>query len=550
MLRSLYIRNFVLIDEVEVQFEKGLSVITGETGAGKSIIFGALSLLKGKRAESDALKDKTSKCVLEARIDVRKYRLRTAFEAEDLDYYDEAIFRRELSPQGKSRAFINDTPVRLDQMQRLGDLLFDIHSQQESLELEDPGYRMEIIDEIAGSKDLLASYQAAYSEYKDLKKENEQLKELSLQSQQEQDYVQFQFDELDKLNLEIGEEEQLEKEHSLMANGESLLSNLEQFNQLMEEGEGAILGNLYSAANLIEELSRLYPNAGELRERFVSAQIELKDIAAELEGLKSEMDFDPARLQMVEERLAEIHHLKMKHAKMSGDELIAYHRELGNKLSSIDEYASRIEQNEALLKELRSKLDVLAQGLSEQRRSSFAGIEHAVVNSLKELGIPQASFKIERSEVELGANGIDHLDFLFSANLGLSMKTVKKVASGGEKSRIMLSIKRELAKCKQMPALFFDEIDTGVSGEVADQLGHILREMGDTHQILAITHLPQLAAKGRHHFFVYKEMGEDSTNTHIRKLQQDERVDEVAKMLSGETVSSAALNNAKELLAQ
>lgn len=550
MLKQLYIRNFVLIDELQVQFDKGMSVITGETGAGKSILFGALSLLKGRRADLSELKHPAQKCVLEARIDVSKYKLRRQFEAEDLDYLEEAIFRREVNAQGKSRAFINDTPVRLEQMQVLGDLLFDIHSQHQSLSLNEPSYRLNILDELAGSKRQLEAYQSLYSTYRNLEKEQESLLEEAQQSRQEEDYLQFQFNELEELALKKDEEEALEQEHKLLANGDQMISALNQFLSLMDAEDRSMVADLKAAVQNMEEISRINSSLDELKTRFVSAQIEMSDIVNEVEHYRDQFDFDAERLQTIEDRMADIHRLKQKHGLRDGNELLAHMEDLETKLSRIGNFEDQIENNAARLDALKVELMQSAEALSANRRSFCDSFETSIINSLQKLGIPQADFEVVVESTELGPFGIDKIDYHFSANKGKAPQSVKQVASGGELSRIMLAIKRELAGKKQMPALLFDEIDTGVSGEVADQLGNILREMSQNHQILSITHLPQLAAKGNHHYFVYKETASNEpTKTSIKRLSQDERVEELAKMLSGEKVSDAAVDNARDLLA-
>ena len=549
MLSHLYIRNYVLIDQLDVSFLKGMSAITGETGAGKSILFGALSLLKGKRADQNELKDPDQKCVIEARIQVSKYRLRKYFENEDLDYQDEAIFRRELNPNGKSRAFINDTPVRLEQMQRLGDLLFDIHSQHQSLDLNDANYRLQIVDEIAGLQAQLADYQMIYKDFKLLSAELHELTELSRSSKQEEDYLQFQFEELEKLALKEGEEEELEKEHALLANGDQMMGAIKQFLNIIDSEEQSALSDLKAADQSLDELSGFSDTFKDLRERFLSAQIEIADIFQEVDQFKDNFEFDAERLQFIDDRLSDIHRLKQKHGLQSAQELIQLTVDLESKLSEASNYEGRINALEAALEQKRAELMKLAEALSQARIKTFGELAQTIIATLNKLGIPEANFQLRQETTEAGPNGIDKIDFLFSANRGKAPQSVRQVASGGELSRLMLAIKRELAGKKQMPALLFDEIGTGVSGEVADQLGKILREMSQNHQIIAITHLPQLAARGNHHYFVYKELDAGVSKTLIKQLDENQRVEELAKMLSGEKVSDAAMDNARNLLA-
>lgn len=551
MLKHLYIRNFVLIDELEINFDSGLSVITGETGAGKSILLGALSLLKGKRADLVGIKDQSVKSIIEARIDVSKYRLRKQFEKEDLDYQEEAIFRRELSPQGKSRAFINDTPVRLEQMQKLGELLFDIHSQHQSMQLNDRSFRLLIIDEVANTRRELEEYKQKFTKLKQIQSQLDELKEKARQAIQEEDYLQFQFEELNTLNVQNGEEEGLENEHQLLSNGEQIIQLAEQLNAILDQEDNAVLSQLHTAEQSLDELARLNPAMKELADRLRSAYLELRDINSDIEGFKDDFDFDSSRLQFLEERMGEIHRLKNKHGFESADELINYKEQLESKLLSIGNFSSDIDGLEKELTAISIELKKIALELSVKRKSCFQKLEESISNTLTKLGMPNAQFKVQHTEVELGKEGIDQIDFIFSANAGVALQEVHKIASGGELSRIMLAIKKELATNKQMPALLFDEIDTGVSGEVADQLGNILKEMGEKHQLISITHLPQLAAKGRHHYYVFKQKDENGyTHTLVKRLTENERVEELAKMLSGEKVSEAAMNNAKDLLAQ
>jgi DNA repair protein RecN (Recombination protein N) len=549
MLSQLYIRNYVLIDQLDVDFYKGMSAITGETGAGKSILFGALSLLKGKRADLNELKDQARKCVIEARIQVSKYKLREHFEKEDLDYQDEAIFRREVNPNGKSRAFINDTPVKLEQMQRLGELLFDIHSQHQSLDLNDANYRLQIVDEIAGLQPDLSDYQLIYKEYKGIAAELERIIEISRSSRQEEDYLQFQFEELQKLALEKGEEEELENEHSLLANGDQMMASINHFLALIDSDERSLLSDLKAADHSLVELSGFSESFKELRDRFFSAQIELADIFQEVDQFKDDFEFDAERLQFIDDRLSEIHRLKQKHGVPSGDDLIQLSAELESKLSEVGDYEERVNGLRSELELKRAELLNKAEQLSEARSATFDHLSETIISTLKKLGIPEANFQIQKENIEAGPKGIDKIEFLFSANRGKAPQSVRQVASGGELSRLMLAIKRELAGKKQMPALLFDEIGTGVSGEVADQLGRILREMSQNHQIIAITHLPQLAARGNHHYYVFKELEAGISKTSIKQLDENQRVEELAKMLSGEKVSEAAIDNARNLLA-
>jgi len=548
MLSHIHIRNYVLIDELDVDFNKGMTAITGETGAGKSILFGALTLLKGKRADVGELKDQAQKCVIEARISVSKYKLRKAFEDEDLDYQDEAIFRREINPNGKSRAFVNDTPVRLDQMKRLGDLLFDIHSQHQSLNLNDPHYRLQIVDEIAGIKTQLTDYQVVFQEFIKIQADLKELLALSNSSKQEEDYLQFQFEELEKLALKEGEEDELEKEHALLANGDQMMGAINQFLGLMDADEHAVQDDLKTAGHSLEDLSTYSDNFKELNERFRSAQIEIADIVQEVDQFKDNFEFDAERLQFIDERLSEIHRLKQKHGLRNGSDLIQLTTELEEKLSAAGNYEEHITALRTTIDQKQEELTQLAQALSQARMDTFEMLAETIVQTLKKLGIPEARFIVDREAVEFGPYGIDKIDFLFSANRGKNPQSLRQVASGGELSRLMLAIKRELAGKKQMPALLFDEIGTGVSGEVADQLGRILREMSSTHQIIAITHLPQLAARGNFHYYVYKELAAGVSKTSIMQLTETQRIEELAKMLSGETVSEAAIDNARNLL--
>lgn len=551
MLKQLSIQNFALIDELNIRFSEGLSVITGETGAGKSILLGALRLILGERADHSSLKNQSQKCIIEGSFDVKNYDLQTLFDDADLDYWEETIIRREISPQGKSRNFINDTPTTLEIMKRLGERLIDIHSQHQSLQINDADFQMNVIDALASNQKLRTDYSVAFKKYSELKKQLNQMTQEAAEAQKEEDYLRFQFEELEALNLQPGEVDSLEKEQEFLANSEEILRNFSQIDGILNQSEENALEKLRQVKLLMDQSSRYFDDMEAVNQRFQSSLIELEDIAQEISDKAENLEFDPNRQQLVEERLGEIHRLQKKHLMDGAEELISFKEELDSKLVDIANFDAQVEKLTKALKQAEEELDVWSKELSQSRLKVLETISLSVEDSLKKLGIPHAVLSIEHRYLsEAQANGIDAFSFLFSANKGVAPQLVAKTASGGEVSRLVLSIKALLAEHQQLPTILFDEIDTGVSGEVADQMGSLLSDIAQKRQVISITHLPQIAAKGQSHYFVFKSNEQERTKTQMRALTEDERVNEIAKMLSGKNLSEAAINNAKELLQQ
>lgn len=551
MLKQLSIQNFALIDELNIRFSEGLSVITGETGAGKSILLGALRLILGERADHSSLKNQSEKCIIEGVFSVKQYALQALFEDNDLDYWEETIIRREISPQGKSRNFINDTPTTLEVMKRLGERLIDIHSQHQSLQINDPDFQLNVIDALASNHHLRLDYSTTFKQYSKLKKQLTEVTLEAAEAQKEEDYLRFQFEELEALNLQPDEVQALEKEQEFLANSEEILRNLSQIDGILSQREENALEMLRQVKLLMDQSSRYFEDMEEMNQRYKSSLIELEDIAQEISTKAENLEFDPNRQQLVEERLGEIHRLQKKHSMENAEHLVDFKDELDQKLAELSNYDIQIEKLSKELNQSELKLNEFSKILSKSRLKVLDTISEKVEESLKKLGIPHAVLSIDhqlRSEAQ--SDGIDQFNFLFSANKGVAPQQVAKTASGGEVSRLVLSIKALLADHQQLPTILFDEIDTGVSGEVADQMGSLLSDIAQKRQVISITHLPQIAAKGQSHYFVFKSNDEERTKTQMRALTEDERINEIAKMLSGKNLSEAAINNAKELLQQ
>ena len=549
MLQQLSIRNFALIDRVEIDFYSGLSVITGETGAGKSILLGALGLILGNRADHSVLKDSTKKCIVEGSFKLENYSLQKFFEDNNLDYSDESILRREISGNGKSRSFINDTPCTLDILKNLGVQLIDIHSQQQTLQINDSSFQLKIIDALANSSNLLKEYKVNFRNYLELKKKISAFQLEISEGKQQEDYLNFQFEELHKLNLKEGENETLEQEQRRFANSEEILRNLSLGQSLLSEKEENIVDQIASLKQLLAQTERYDESFVELLARVNSTLIELQDVASELEDKAQLFEYDPERHQFVEERLGEVHRLQKKHQCMDADDLIEKKENIESRLLGLNNSDEALRKLEVELKNLENTIDEQSNLLTKGRISVLDGFQEQVENTLKNLGIPFAKLDVKHQKLlEYTKDGKDAFDFLFSANKGVDPAIVSKTASGGETSRLMLAIKEILAKHQQLPTILFDEIDTGVSGEIAEKMGTILANMGRQRQVMSITHLPQLAAKGEHHYFVYKDVVDERSITQLKKLSQEDRVGELAKMLSGATMTEAAMNNARELL--
>ena len=550
MLKSLFIQNFVLIDSLDIHFEEGFSVITGETGAGKSIILGALSLVLGQRADGKSIKNGADKCVIEAVFDISKYKLQEFFQLNDLEYDDEiCILRRELFASGKSRAFVNDSPVSLNVARELGNRLIDIHSQHQNLLLGDNRFQLNVIDVMAENEILLILYRKEYVRYQSLKRELKELVEKAGQSKQEEDYIRFQLEQLTDARLFPGEQEELEQELETLSHAEEIKGSLYRITQLLDGEEQGAVPLIKEALSIADNLERFYPNAKEIVERLQTAYIDLNDLASDADSQKDDVEFNPERLEWVNERLNMLYSLEQKHRVASVDELIGIQEKFANQLNEINSFDEQIEQLKRQLDVSYKELLQQAAVLTEQRRIASKAIASQLVEMVIPLGMPNVRFGVDftlRPEPE--SDGMDEIRFMFSANKSGELQPVAQTASGGEISRLMLCIKAMIAGFTALPAIIFDEVDTGVSGDIADKMGDIMQELGSKMQVITITHLPQIAAKGREHYFVYKEDTTDRTVTRIKELSKDERVKEVARMLSGASLTDASIANAKELL--
>lgn len=550
MLRSLYIQNYALIEKLDIGFDSGFSVITGETGAGKSIILGAIGLLLGQRADVKSIRKGASKCIIEARFDVSAYGMQPFFEANELEYEDECILRRELYASGKSRAFINDTPASLAQMKELGELLIDVHSQHQNLLLNKEGFQLNVLDLLAHDDAELAAYQKLYNDWRQARQDLEALVARAEQSRADEDYIRFQLEQLEEANLTDGEQEELEQEAEMLTHAEDIKAGLYRAGQALNADEGGVLEALKDCQNTMMGLRSVFAPAGELADRLDSVYIELKDISQEVADKEEEVEFNPARLDEVNARLNLIYSLQQKHRVDTVKALLSLQESYALQLSAITSSDEDIARLEAQVKELFSQVTAQAQVLTEARTRAALEVERQMAARLVPLGMPNVRFQVEMGvRKEPGVHGADTVNFLFSANKNGVLQNISSVASGGEIARVMLSVKAMIAGAVKLPTIVFDEIDTGVSGEIADRMADIMQEMGDNdRQVISITHLPQIAARGRAHYKVYKEDNEVETNSHIRRLTDDERVEELAHMLSGATLTEAALNNARALL--
>ena len=552
MLRSLYIQNYALIEKLDISFETGFSVITGETGAGKSIILGAIGLLLGQRADVKAIRHGASKCIIEARFDISAYGMRSFFEENELEYDEECILRREVQSSGKSRAFINDTPASLAQVKELGEQLIDVHSQHQNLLLNKEGFQLNVLDILAHNDAALAKYHLCYDEWKQTDRELAELVSLAEKSRSDEDYIRFQLEQLEEACLVEGEQVDLEQEAETLSHAEEIKAGLYRVEQSFASDEGGLLSYLKDSLNTLNNLQRVYQPAKELTERMESAYIELKDISHEVSLQSDSVEFNPVRLDEVNERLNLIYSLQQKHRVQTLDELIALTDEYRSKLSDITSYDERIAELTARKEEQYKQVKQQAEVLTKARTKAAREVEKQLAARLIPLGMPNVRFQIEMGlKKEPGLQGEDTVNFLFSANKNGTLQNISSVASGGEIARVMLSIKAMIAGAVKLPTIVFDEIDTGVSGEIADRMADMMQEMGDRNrQVISITHLPQIAARGRAHYKVYKKDSDTETNSPIRRLTDEERVEEIAHMLSGATLTEAALSNAKSLLAR
>ena len=550
MLKQLYIKNFTLIDTLDMEFRSGFSVITGETGAGKSIILGAIGLLLGQRADSKSVKMGTDKCVIEAHFDLSRYGMERFFDENEIEFdAEDTIIRRELTSAGKSRAFINDTPVALSMLKELGEQLVDVHSQHQNLLLNKQDFQLNVVDIIADDAKELTDYQQTYVRYQELKKEELRLREDIEQGRQQVDFMQFQYDELTNARLSDGEQEELEQRSETMSHSEDIKTALYEAESALSGDEGGVVSNLKKAVSALQGIEHVYPDVAELAERMNSCYIELKDAAAEVSGKMDDVDFDPAELDMVNTRLDRIYELQKKYKVERVDQLLAIQEELGRKLSNIENSDEALAEIERQVSETLKDAQRKAELLTEKRRVAAGAIEKQMRERLVPLGMPNVRFEIAVEQEPLGRCGQDKVSFLFSANTSTPLQPVSQVASGGEIARVMLSLKAMISGAVKLPTIIFDEIDTGVSGKIAEQMARMMSEMGHCdRQVISITHLPQIAALGSTHYKVYKDETAQGTTTHMLMLNDEERVREIAQMLSGSDVSEAAIQNAKELL--
>ena len=549
MLKQLHISNYALIDELNVSFESGFNVITGETGAGKSILLGALGFALGDRADTNVLFDKDKKCVVEAQFELDDENLKPLFEANDLDFESDCLFRRELNPQKKSRAFINDTPVALQTMKEIGSQLVDIHSQHDSLLLTDADFQLRLLDDIAQNGDVLAEYQTEYGNYNAFKRKLFELKETATKNTAENDYLKFQLDELDKAQLKEGEYADIEQTLGVMENSEEIKTLLVTANGLLDNSENAILGQLNELSTALSRLQHLLPDTENLYERIDNLKVELKDIAYDLHRKEDDTQFDEGQLQSLQERYDLLSRLMMKHRVNNFEELITLRDGLKEKVTAFENIDEAIAKAEKELKESEKQLSSLAKVLHDKRCQAAIAFSEKVTGLVRQLAMPFAQFQVSvESQTNFGSKGCDEIRFLFSANKGIAVDDLRRVASGGELSRLMLSIKSAVSSYNYIPTLIFDEIDTGVSGEVAAKIGSIMLQMGNSLQLISITHLPQVASQAEHHYFIYKDNDGERTQSHIRVLQHEERITEIAKMLSNDQVTPEALRAAEVLL--
>ncbi|OOQ58940.1 DNA repair protein RecN [Mucilaginibacter pedocola] len=573
MLQKLTIQNYALIDNLEIKFDKGLNILTGETGAGKSIILGALSLILGQRAESKYFFNQQKKCVIEGSFKITGFKLKSFFEEHDLDHEDETVLRREISSDGKSRAFINDTPVNLTLLKQFGEKLIDIHSQHATQEINDPDFQLLVVDGVADHQPLLTEYQTKYKAYRKSLTQLQQLIEQNDKAKADLDYFQFQFDELDKAALAGDEQEALERELNTLNNAEEIKRNLLGAHYLMHEGETSAIIQLREAGQQLSSVEKFTPEVEELHERLKSTLIELKDIAAEIETIEQRTFTNEARAEEVNTRLSLLYNLQKKHRVSTNDELLAIQADLSEKIAQAVFGDEAVEKLQKQIDAAKQELEKLAAKLSANRKKAIPVITKKVLDNLAEMGMGNSAMEIDQVVREavspqvgkdassadfrtsglsdhLTKTGTDNIHFLFSANKGHALADMSKVVSGGELSRLMLSIKSIIAEYTALPTIIFDEIDTGVSGEVANKVGQVMERLAQNLQVITITHLPQIAGKGKSHYFVFKDHSDAVTKTQIRKLTNEERVREIAKMLSGDKPGESALQNARELLGQ
>lgn len=550
MIKKLSVSNYTLIDELHIDFSAGFSVITGETGAGKSIILGALSLILGQRADLKSLRRSDEKAVIEGVFDIASYHLRDFFDENELDYDEgECILRREILPSGKSRAFINDTPVSLAQLKTLGEQLIDIHSQHQNMLLADSRFQLRVVDTMAGDAALLADYRKHYRRWRERLQAYTRLQEENRSGREEEDYLRYQLAQLDEAHLQEGEQEELEVELQTLQHAEEIKNELAVLQEFLHAEETGVVSLLNTTLSRMRALSRLYPEVDEWAGRLESDYIDLKDIASTVDRSQENLNMDPERLAWVENRLDTYYSLQQKHRLASAAELLALRDSFAERLTRIENYDEELAALKHEVDEAESQVRNLAEQLTRVRRQSAANISSTLTERVKPLGMPHLQFEIEVStRPQFDETGGDAIRFLFSANKNQPLQPVSEVASGGEISRLMLSLKALVAHAMALPTIVFDEVDTGVSGEIADKMARIMREMSRCMQVISITHLPQVAAWGQTHYRVYKSDTATATATHLVRLTDSERVEEIARMLSGSSLTAAALDNARELL--
>lgn len=550
MLKQLYIKNFTLIDELDIEFHSGFSVITGETGAGKSIILGAIGLLLGQRADSKTIKQGADRCIIEAHFDLSRYDLQPFFDDNDIDYdANDCIIRRELTSAGKSRAFVNDIPVSLAILKELGDMLVDVHSQHKNLLVGKQDFQLEVVDTLAADDEALKVYKQSFTAYHEKQRQLEQLQQEIERNRQNQDFLQFQYNELLQAQLVEGEQEELEQTHETMTHSEDIKTALYEAQTHLDADELGILPQLRKSISTLANITRVYPTTSDWVERLESCQIELKDIAQDVSEQLEHIDFDPQELERISERLDRLYDLEKKYHVESVTELILQREQLKQQLAQMENSDEALATLNAELSALQSKCQKQADTLSKLRQQSAKMIERQMTERLIPLGMPHVRFEVHISQGDLGRNGQDNIAFLFSANTSSLLQPIAQVASGGEIARVMLALKAMISGAVKLPTIIFDEIDTGVSGKIAERMADIMREMGDQdRQVISITHLPQIAALGTTHYRVSKQESSTGTTSRMQMLTPEERIHEIAQMLSGSDVTAAAIENAKQLL--
>lgn len=549
MIKSLVIQNYALIENLNINLEKGFTIITGETGAGKSIILGAMSLIMGQRADVSVIQNPEKKCIVEAFFDITKYNLKDYFSEFEIDYFDNTIIRREISPEGRSRAFVNDIPVNLNTLKAVVSKLIDIHSQHDTLELNSAAFQIEAIDLYANNKNLLLEYSEVYKLFRKENKELSELKELAKKDKADFDYIQFQFDQLSNANLVEGEQDELEEEQKKLSHTEEIKQSISRLNFLLKNDETSIISMLKDARKSTLEIVGFLSKASEISDRVESALIDLQDLSFDTEVIENDLEIDPERLDFINERLDIIYNLEHKFNVSSISDLLLLKEDFDQKLLQINSFDERISKKEKLISELVQNLNKKSSELHKRRIESKNGFEKNIIEIVNNLGMPNAKFIVTvESDEDFKSNGKDSVNFLFTANKNTTEQAITKIASGGELSRLMLAIKYIVSKSKTLPTIIFDEIDTGISGEIADKMGKLLKKMAENMQIINITHLPQIAAQGQIHFKVFKDDKAERTISKIVQLTDNDRIMEIAQMLSGENITESAIQNAKDLL--